>query len=144
MFISPQKYYFADIGLRNAKLNFRQQEETHLMENVIYNELIIRDYQVDVGEVSIVEKNKLGTKQSKKVEVDFVVNFGSKRYYIQSAYQLSTIEKQKQEEKSLLNIPDGFKKIIIIGGSKKPYYNENGILTVGLKDFLLSPESLDF
>ena len=141
---TPAKYYFTDIGLRNAEINFRQQEETHLMENVIYNELIIRDYQVDVGEVSIVEKNKLGTKQSKKVEVDFVVNFGSKRYYIQSAYQLSTIEKQKQEEKSLLNIPDGFKKIIIIGGSKKPYYNENGILTVGLKDFLLSPESLDF
>lgn len=141
---TPAKYYFTDVGLRNAEINFRQQEETHLMENVIYNELTIRGYQVDIGEVIVTEKNASGQKQEKKLEVDFVVNLGSKRYYIQSAYSIPTDEKQKQEEKSLLNIPDGFKKIIIIGGSRKPYYNESGILIVGLKDFLLSPESLDF
>lgn len=141
---TPAKYYFADIGLRNARLNFRQQEEIHLMENVIYNELNIRDFQVDVGEVPIVERNSTGEKKEKRLEVDFVVNLGSKRYYIQSAYVMATAEKQEQEEKSLLNIPDGFKKIIIVGGSRKPYYNENGILTIGLKDFLLSPESLNF
>lgn len=114
------------------------------MENVIYNELNIRDFQVDVGEVPIVERNSTGEKKEKRLEVDFVVNLGSKRYYIQSAYVMATAEKQEQEEKSLLNIPDGFKKIIIVGGSRKPYYNENGILTIGLKDFLLSPESLNF
>lgn len=141
---TPAKYYFTDIGLRNACINFRQQEETHLMENAVYNELTIRGYQVDVGEVSIIERNAAKEKKLKKLEVDFVVNLGSKRYYIQSAYQMPTEEKQKQEEKSLLNIPDGFKKIIVQGGSRKPYYNENGILNIGLKDFLLSPESLDF
>ena len=94
--------------------------------------------------ISVLNLNNAGKKQEKKLEVDFVVNLGSKRYYIQSAYSMPTEEKQKQEERSLLNIPNGFKKIIIVGGGRKPYYNESGILIVGLKDFLLSPESLDF
>ena len=143
-FSTPSKYYFVDIGLRNARLNFRQQERNHIMENLIYNELLIRGYNVDVGVVECYEHDKNNKTIRKQLEIDFVCNQGSKRYYIQSAYSMPTEEKQKQEERSLLNIPDGFKKIIIVGGSRKPYYNESGILIVGLKDFLLSPESLDF
>lgn len=135
---TPSKYYFTDVGLRNAKIDFRQHEETHLMENIIFNELNVRGYKVDVGVLEIAEKGK-----EKKVEVDFVVNNGSKRYYIQSAYALPTVEKREQEERPLLNIPDSFKKIIIVGGSRLPNYDENGILIMGLKEFLLNPNSLD-
>ena len=111
---SPKKYYFSDLGLRNARLNFRQIEESHLMENAIYNELKIRGYLVDIGTVYVNEKNKNGNYIKKQIEVDFVVNYGSNRYYIQSAYYLPTIEKENQELRPLLNIPDSFKKIIIV------------------------------
>ncbi len=141
---TPSKYYFADIGLRNAKIDFRQQEETHIMENIIYNELKIRGYQVDIGEIKIKEKDATGKNKEKKVEVDFVVNQGSRRYYIQSAYDIPTPEKWAQEEKSLLNIRDSFKKVVVIKGIKQPYYNEKGIMIIGLRDFLLDPKSLEF
>ena len=141
---TPSKYYFSDIGLRNAKIDFRQQEETHIMENIIYNELKIRGYQVDVGEIEVNERGVDGKNKEKKVEVDFVVNQGSRRYYIQSAYDLPTPEKWAQEEKSLLNIRDSFKKIVITQGIKQPYYNENGIMIIGLRDFLLDSKSLEF
>ncbi len=141
---TPSKYYFTDIGLRNARVDFRQQEETHIMENVVYNELNTRGYQIDVGEIEVSEKNKENKKIEKKVEVDFVVNQGSRRYYIQSAYDIPSPEKWAQEEKSLLSIRDSFKKIIIIKGVKQPYYNDNGTMIIGLRDFLLNPNSLDF
>lgn len=135
---TPLKYYFEDVGLRNARLNFRQQEETHLMENVVYNELIIRGYQVDVGVIDIVEQGK-----RKKIEIDFVVNQGSKRYYIQSAFALPDEKKRAQEERPLVSVGDSFKKIIIVGGNVKLSRDEQGITTMGMKEFLLNPESLD-
>ena len=135
---TPQKYYFADIGLRNARLNFRQQEENHLMENIIYNELIIRGYNVDVGVVETRE----GTDR-KQLEVDFVCNQGSKRYYIQVALNLDTPEKTKQESNSLNNIGDNFKKIIIVKDNIKLWRNEDGIVIMGIQEFLLNPNSLD-
>ena len=132
---TPFKCYFTDIGLRNISLDFRQTEETHIMENIIYNELQIRGYNVDVGEVG------LGGKKS--TEVDFVANLGNKRYYIQSALALPTPEKLAQEEKSLLGIRDGFKKIIITNGNiLQTYQDENGITIMSLKEFLLNPNSL--
>lgn len=140
---SPCKYYFVDSGLRNARLNFRQTEINHIMENIIYNELIIRGYQVDVGNVGIREK-KEDQYIRKQLEVDFVVNQGSKRYYIQSAQEMPTQEKLEQEEKSLLNIGDSFKKIIIVEKNIVPRHDENGITIIGLKDFLLYTESLEF
>lgn len=140
---SPCKYYFVDPGLRNARLNFRQTEINHIMENVIYNELIIRGYQVDIGNVGIREK-KEDQYIRKQLEVDFVANQGSKRYYIQSAQEMPTQEKREQEEKSLLNIGDSFKKIIIVEKNIVPRHDENGITTIGLKDFLLNTESLNF
>lgn len=140
---SPCKYYFADSGLRNACLNFRQTEINHIMENIIYNELIIRGYQVDVGNVGIREKE--GNQYIRKqLEVDFVANQGSKRYYIQSAQEMPTQEKREQEEKSLLSIGDSFKKIIIVEKNILPKHDEKGITIIGLKDFLLERESLDF
>lgn len=135
---TPQKYYFADIGLRNAKLNFRQQEENHLMENIIYNELLIRGYNVDVGVVEIREG-----RVRKQLEVDFVCNQGNKRYYIQSALNLDTPEKTLQESKSLNNIGDSFKKIIVVKDNIKLWRNENGILIIGIQEFLLNKDSLD-
>ncbi|MDO4484874.1 MAG: ATP-binding protein [Clostridia bacterium] len=138
-----QKYYFTDIGLRNARLNFRQHEETHIMENIIYNELRIRGYNVDVGMVEVYERNEEGERSRKQLEVDFVVNRGSRRYYIQSAWDLSSREKQEQEYKSLRNIPDSFRKIIIINGSKRPWVNEDGFVVMGLKHFLLNQDILD-
>lgn len=135
---TPLKYYFEDVGLRNARLNFRQQEETHLMENVVYNELIIRGYQVDIGVVDIVEQGK-----RKKIEIDFIANQGSKRYYIQSAFALPSAEKRAQEERPLVSVGDSFKKIIIVGGNIKLSRDEQGITTMGMKEFLLNPESLD-
>ena len=138
------KYYFTDIGLRNAKLNFRQQEPTHIIENIIYNELCIRGFNVDVGSVTIFENNNEGKRIRKTLEVDFVVNKMSQRYYIQVAYDLSSFEKQEQEFKSLRNVNDSFKKIVIVNGNLKPYHNEEGFVIMGLKYFLLNNNSLDY
>lgn len=120
------KYYFTDIGLRNARLNFRQQEPTHIMENVVYNELLIRGYNVDVGIVDICDKDRDGKRVHKQLEVDFVVNQGSQRYYIQVAYDMTSEEKQVQEFRSFRNISDSFKKIVIVNGTTKPWRNEEG------------------
>lgn len=135
---TPQKYYFADIGLRNARLNFRQQEENHLMENIIYNELLVRGYNVDVGVVEIRENNI-----RKQLEVDFVCNQGSKRYYIQSALNIDIKEKTIQETKSLNNIGDSFKKIIVVKDNIKLWRDEYGIVIMGIQEFLLNKNSLD-
>lgn len=134
---TPSKYYFADIGLRNARLNFRQQEEDHIMENIIYNELLYRGYNVDVGIVEIREKNI-----RKQTEVDFICNQADKRYYIQVALSLPTREKTLQEERPLMNINDNFKKIIIVKDGKKSWTTEEGILIIGLQEFLLNKDSL--
>ena len=140
---TPSKYYYTDLGLRNALLNFRQFEETHLMENTIYNELIYRGYNVDVGVVEIrIDEN--GKKVRRQLEVDFVVNQGSKRYYIQSAYALPNQEKIEQEQASLVKIPDSFKKIIITGGNAPVWRNDHGITIMGLFEFLLNENSLDY
>nr|WP_027872360.1 ATP-binding protein [[Eubacterium] cellulosolvens] len=140
---TPSKYYFTDLGLRNARLNFRQVEETHAMENIIFNELKVRGYNVDVGAVVKNEVDKNGKKIRKQLEVDFVCNKGSKRYYIQSAYALPDKEKMDQEQRSLVNIDDGFKKIIITKDAVAPLYNEDGILIMSVYDFLLNPDSLE-
>ncbi|MCQ2323558.1 MAG: ATP-binding protein [Paludibacteraceae bacterium] len=139
---TPQKYYFTDIGLRNARINFRQQEENHIMENVIYNELLIRGFAVDVGvvEVNVSENGKPTRKQ---LEVDFVANKGSLRYYIQSAWDLPNREKIEQEQQSFVAIGDSFKKILIQKNDVLPWYNEQGILVIGLLDFLLHPECIE-
>ena len=136
---TPAKYYFVDLGLRNARLAFRQQEYTHIMENVIYNELRLRGYSVDVGVVDNVEKEN-GISVRKRFEVDFVVNLGNRRYYIQSAYNIPTDEKMEQEQASLLSINDAFRKIIIVNQQILSGYNEQGILMLSLQDFLLDPE----
>lgn len=138
------KYYFSDVGLRNARLNFRQQEPTHIMENIVYNELLVRGYNVDVGIVDVMAKNVDGKRVRKQLEVDFVVNQGSQRYYIQVAYDMNSEEKQTQELNSLRNIPDSFKKIIIINGTKKPWRNDEGFVIMGMKYFLLNADSLEF
>ena len=138
------KYYFSDLGIRNALLGFRQQEETHIMENIIYNELRTRGLRVDVGMVETREPDKNGKLIRKQLEVDFVVNQGSQRYYIQSAFAMPTLEKEAQESASLLLINDSFKKIIIVKDDIKPKRNEQGILTIGLKDFLLDKNSLNY
>ncbi len=138
------KYYFSDIGLRNARLNFRQQEPTHIMENIVYNELLVRGYNVDVGIVDVFAKNSEGKRVHKQLEVDFVVNRGSQRYYIQVAYDMASEEKQTQELNSLRNIPDSFKKIVIVNGTKKPWRNEEGFVIMGMKYFLLNADSLEF
>lgn len=139
-----QKYYFTDLGLRNARLNFRQQEPTHIMENIVYNELLIRGYNVDVGVIDVYDKDKEGKRIRKQLEVDFVVNQSSQRYYIQVAYDMSSKEKQNQEFNSLRNIPDSFKKIVIVNGNKKPWYNDEGFVIMGMKYFLLNADSLEF
>lgn len=141
---TPLKYYFTDMGLRNARLNFRQLEETHTMENVIFNEMKIRGYNVDIGIVTSNEKNSQGVNVRKQLEIDFVCNKGSKRYYIQSAYAMPTEEKMKQEQRSLLLTDDYFKKVIITKDSAGPWYNEKGILVMNIFDFLLNPNSLDY
>lgn len=138
------KYYFTDLGLRNARLNFRQQEPTHIMENIVYNELLVRGYNVDVGIVETSAKNNEGKRVHKQLEVDFVVNQGSQRYYIQVAYDMTSEEKQAQEFNSLRNIPDSFKKIVIVNGTKKPWRNEEGFVIMGMKYFLLNADSLEF
>ena len=140
---SPYKYYFTDCGLRNARLNFRQIEFTHLLENVIYNELRIRGYNVDVGVVSKRERNEEGNRDWKHYEVDFVCNQGSKRYYIQSAYRMIDQEKVRQEENSLRNIDDSFKKIIVLGEATPVIRTEAGITIISIYDFLLNDNSLE-
>ena len=137
------KYYFTDLGLRNARLNFRQQEPTHIMENIVYNELLIRGYNVDVGVVESFGKDKKGKRIRKQLEVDFVANQGNRRYYIQAAFDINSEAKQNQELNSLRNIPDSFKKIILINGRKKPWRNEEGFVFMGMKDFLLDADSLE-
>lgn len=142
---TPLKYYFEDVGLRNARLEFRQIEETHLMENILYNELRYRGFQVDVGSVTERYQDKLsGKRLAKQLEVDFVANLGSKRYYIQSAYDLPDEEKRQQEKASLLALDDSFKKIIVVGKPVIPYHDNDGILTIGLFDFLLHADSLEW
>ena len=142
---SPLKYYFEDVGLRNARLDFRQVEETHLMENILYNELRMRGYNVDVGAVNqrYIDKTS-GSKLTRHLELDFVANLGSKRYYIQSAYQLPDAAKVKQEKASLLAMNDSFKKIIIVKDIIKPFQDDDGILTIGLFDFLQNSNSLEW
>lgn len=139
----PSKYYCTDIGLRNARLNFRQQEETHIMENIIYNELLCREYSVDVGVVEIVETNA-GKRTKKQCEIDFVVNKGSKKYYIQSALNVSDASKLETELRPLKNTKDFFKKIIVSKTSMRHWTDDDGILHVGLYEFLLNENSLDF
>ena len=134
---TPSKYYFSDIGLRNARLNFRQQEEEHIMENIIYNELLYRGYNVDVGVVEIRENN-----MRKQTEIDFVCNQTDKRYYIQCALSLPTREKTLQEERPLMNINDNFKKIIIVKDNIKSWMTEEGISVIGIQEFLLNKDSL--
>ena len=139
---TPKKYYFEDVGLRNARLGFRQVEETHLMENVIYNELRMRGHSVDVGVVE--RRNRADGKQMRaQYEVDFVANLGSRRYYIQSAFRMDSPEKTAQEKASLLGIDDSFKKILVVKDVVKPQMDDDGILTMGIFDFLLNPDSLD-
>lgn len=140
---SPYKYYFEDIGIKNAILNFRQIDDGSIMENIIYNELLRRNYSVDIGVVETNERNKSGQNIKPKYEVDFIVNLGNKKYYIQSAYQMNNEEKISQETKSLRNIYDSFKKIIIVKDNIKTRIDENGIITMGLYDFLLNENSLD-
>lgn len=141
---SPYKYYFTDVGLRNARLNFRQQEENHIMENILYNELLIRGYNVDVGVVEVVGKDEGGKSVRKQHEIDFICNKASQRFYIQSAFSMHSEEKRMQEEASLRRIDDSFTKMIVVKDDIKPWHNEAGILMVGLMDFLLHPESVSF
>ena len=141
---SPAKFYFEDVGLRNARLNFRQMEENHIMENIIYNELRIRGYHVDVGIIEQFGKNSENKTTKKQLEVDFVVTRGSEKYYIQSAFAMTTPEKQAQEEKPLNAIGDSFKKIIVVRDNIKPRRNDAGIMTIGVRDFLLDENSLKF
>ena len=138
----PSKYYCADVGLRNARLNFRQQEETHIMENIIYNELLCRGFSVDVGVVEIVE-NIEGKKTKRQCEIDFFVNRGSKKYYIQSALNVNDPSKLETELRPLKNTRDFFKKIIVSKTSMKPWTDEDGILHLGLYEFLLNENSLE-
>ncbi len=140
---TPHKYYFTDVGLRNARINFRQIEENHTMENIIFNELLGRDFNVDVGLVTINQKNKEYKNIRKQLEVDFVCNKGSKRYYVQSAFAIPDNEKMRQESNSLLRIDDSFKKIIVVKDTPTPWYTEEGILVISIHDFLLKADSLD-
>lgn len=140
---TPLKYYFTDMGLRNSRIKYRQMEVTHSMENVIYNELRMRGFSVDVGNLKIVENDTEGKPIKKQLEVDFICNKGSKRYYIQSAYMLGNEEKMEQEIRPFKRINDSFKKIVITSDTPKPFYNEDGILMMNVYDFLLNPESLE-
>jgi predicted AAA+ superfamily ATPase len=140
---SPYKYYFMDLGLRNARLNFRQSEKSHLMENLVYNELRVRGFNVDVGVVPIVTNGKDGKQHRSSLEVDFICNLGSRRYYIQSAYRMESEEKREQERMSLMNVDDSFKKIIIIGEESPVTRDEAGITTLSIYDFLLKENALE-
>lgn len=140
---TPQKYYFSDVGLRNARINFRQIEENHTMENILFNELIARDFNVDVGLVVTREYDGSGNRQQKQLEVDFVCNKGAKRYYVQSAFAIPDEAKMQQESNSLLRIDDTFKKIIVVKDTPAPWYTDDGILVISVYDFLLNADSLD-
>ena len=140
---TPYKYYFTDMGLRNARINFRQDEKTHLMENVIYNELLIRGFNVDVGVVPVVSRDENGKQVRSQLEIDFVCNQGSKRYYIQSAFRMNSEGKEQQEQASLTKVNDSFKKIIITGEESLVHRNEQGITTMSIYDFLLNPNALE-
>lgn len=140
---TPHKYYFTDIGIRNARINFRQIEENHTMENVIFNELLSRDFNVDVGLVTVNQRDGNCKNIRKQLEVDFVCNKGSKRYYVQSAFAIPDSKKMKQEANSLQRIDDSFKKIIVVKDTPAPWYTEEGILVIGIYDFLLKTDSLD-
>ena len=141
---TPVKYYFTDMGLRNARLNFRQIEETHSMENIIFNELKMRGFNVDVGVIMQYETNEKGSNIRKQLEIDFVCNQGSKRYYIQSAYAIPDQAKMEQEQRSLMLTGDFFKRMIITKDTPAPYYNESGVLIMNVYDFLLNENSLTF
>lgn len=141
-FSTPLKYYFADIGLRNARLNFRQVEETHIMENIIYNDLLRRGYNIDVGVIEY-DYKKDGNRRKVQLEVDFVINKGHKRYYIQSALNVDSIEKKEQETASLKKIDDSFRKIVVVRNHIIPRYDDNGILYIGVEDFLLDEAIID-
>lgn len=140
---SKRKYYFTDVGLRNARLNFRQQEQTHLMENILFNELLFRGYSVDVGIVEKHIKDSAGTQKNVQLEIDFVCNKGSQRYYIQSAYSIPDSEKMQQETAVLDRTGDSFKKIIVTQDNIKPWHTEKGYLVINVLDFLLDERSLE-
>ncbi len=140
---TPLKYYYEDIGLRNARLGFRQMEETHLMENVVYNELLSRGYAVDVGVVETRKRNQDGKQEKRKLEIDFVANMGSRRYYIQSAFQIPDKEKERQEKESLNSIGDSFKKIVLVRDVVKNSRDDKGIITMSIYDFLMDKDSLE-
>lgn len=140
---TPQKYYFSDVGLRNARINFRQIEENHTMENILFNELTARGFNVDVGLVVTRDCDESGNRQQKQLEVDFVCNKGAKRYYVQSAFAIPDDEKMQQESNSLLRIDDTFKKIIVVKDTPAPWYTDDGILVISVYDFLLNADSLD-
>ncbi len=142
-FSYPSKYYCSDIGLRNVRLNMRQQEETHIMENIMYNELIGRGYSVDVGVVEIFETDAAGKRKKVSCEIDFVINKGAKKYYIQSALTTSDAQKEKTELRPLLGVKDFFRKIIVVKSGMKPWIDEDGILHLGLYEFLMNPSALD-
>lgn len=141
---SPLKYYFSDVGLRNARLNFRQQEENHIMENIIYNELCNRDFSVDVGVVEYCYKDENKKSKRAQLEIDFVANKGSKKYYIQSALTVGDEEKRQQEVRSLNRVGDSFKKIVVVKDNIIPWHDDNGILYIGIERFLLDENSVDF
>ena len=140
---TPYKFYFSDMGLRNARLNFRQDEKTHLMENVIFNELLIRGFNVDVGVVPVVNTDQNGKQNRSQLEIDFVCNQGSRRYYLQSAFKLDSDEKKMQEQASLQKVNDSFKKIIVTGEESLVHRNDDGITTISIYDFLLNQNSLE-
>ena len=140
---TPYKFYFSDMGLRNARLNFRQDEKTHLMENVIFNELLIRGFNVDVGVVPVVNTDQNGKQYRSQLEIDFVCNQGSRRYYLQSAFKLDSDEKKMQEQASLQKVNDSFKKIIVTGEESLVHRNDDGITTISIYDFLLNQNSLE-
>ena len=140
---TPYKYYFTDTGLRNARLNFRQLEETHLMENVMYNELCLRGYSVDVGVVEINERQEDGKYVRKQIEVDFVCNKADERVYVQSAFSIPTTEKRQQEERPLVNVGDGFRKVVVTKDNVIRHNDENGILIMSLQEFLMDERALE-
>ena len=141
---SPYKYYFTDIGLRNARLNFRQNEENHIMENILYNELCLRGFDVDIGVVQWNFKNQEGKSKKSNLEIDFIANDGSKKYYIQSAFSIGEEEKRLQEIRPYKLIQDSFKKIVVVKDNIIPWHDENGILYVGIEKFLLDSTIIDY
>lgn len=140
---TPQKYYFVDMGLRNARLNFRQDERAHIMENVVFNELLIRGFNVDVGVVPLTYTDESGNRRKTQLEIDFVCNLGSRRYYVQSAYHIASDEKRIQEQASLRKVGDSFKKIVVVGDDVTIRRNEDGITTMSIYDFLMNETSLE-